>query len=716
MMTSLANWNIEKSFVLDCPDAASSAIPFKVPANRWKEAETKGKSEPELLLYRSNLLGSDLTVTNFGGGNTSAKVEEKDPLTGEPVPILWVKGSGGDIGSMKLDGFATIYLDKLLSLEKLYRGLAHEDEMVDYLLHATFNLNSRAASIDTPLHGYLPFAHVDHVHPDAIIAFAASTGGEAATKELWGDKVGWLPWQRPGFDLGLKLRDYVGANPALRGVMLAGHGIICWGDTSKACYDNTIELIADAAHYLNVQLATGAAFGGSLLLPLDPTERRAVATKLMPKLRGNMTGVCSKVGHFSDDAETLEFVGSKDFEKLAAIGTSCPDHFLRTKIAPLTLDPKQLDNDAYLASRLEDFRAAYRGYYERCAGPADPAMRDPNPVVVLVPRVGRITFAADKTTARLAGEFYGNAINVMRGAQAIGSYVGLDERQAFNIEYWALEEAKLQRMPKPKALVGKVALITGAAGGIGAATARRLAAEGACVMLTDVDAEALERMRGEMIERFGNDNIQAFVCDVTKPREVKAAFESAVVEFGGVDILVANAGLASASPIEETTLELWRKNYDVLVEGTFLNVRAAFLLMKLQRCGSIVIIGSKNALAATPNASAYASAKAAVLHFARCLALEGAEYGIRVNVVNPDAVIRGSRIWDGEWRKERAGAHGIDSGEELEEFYRKRSMLKLNVLPEDIAEAVYFFASDASAKSTGNIINVDAGNAQAFTR
>ena len=436
----------------------------------------------------------------------------------------------------------------------------------------------------------------------------------------------------------------------------------------------------------------------------------------MPRLRGLMAGPRPKVGHFSDDAETLEFVGSADFDRLAAIGTSCPDHFLRTKIAPLTLDPAKLDDDAYLAGRLEDYRAGYGAYYQRCAGPADPAMRDPNPVVVLVPGIGRITFAADKTTARLAGEFYGNAINVMRGAEAIGGYVGLDEREAFAIEYWALEEAKLQRMPRSRPLAGRIALVTGAAGGIGAAAARRLAADGACVMLTDRDAETLQTARADLARAFGKDAIRAALCDVTSEDQVAAAFEACAVEFGGLDILVANAGLASSAPIEETTLALWRKNYDVLVEGTFLNARAAFPLMKLQHGGSIVIIGSKNALAATPNASAYASAKAAAVHFARCLALEGAEHGIRVNVVNPDAVIRGSRIWDGDWRKERAGAYGIDPGEELEEFYRKRSMLGRNVLPEDIAEAVYFFASDASAKSTANIINVDAGNAQAFTR
>ncbi|WP_010123739.1 bifunctional rhamnulose-1-phosphate aldolase/short-chain dehydrogenase [Sphingomonas sp. KC8] len=704
--------------MLRVPDSAKvqAALSFSVPTDRWSSEDAATKSAEDLLLYRSNLLGSDLTVTNFGGGNTSAKIEARDPLTGEAVNVLWVKGSGGDIGSMKLDGFSSLYLDKLLGLEALYRGVAHEDEMVAYLPHCTFNLNPRAASIDTPLHGYLPFAHIDHVHPDAIIALAASSDGEAATKMIWGGAIGWLPWKRPGFDLGLRLRDYVAAHPGLRGVMLAGHGIICWGDSSEDCYHNTIALIGDAARYLNERLANGPAFGGQVVAPLDPEARRAVAARLMPLLRSLMPGAGGKIGHFSDNAEVLEFVGGRDFERLAAIGTSCPDHFLRTKIAPLTLDPARLGDRDYLAGRLEAYRAAYKAYYDRCAGPGDPAMRDPNPVVVLVPGVGRITFAADKLTSRLAGEFYGNAINVMRGAEAIGGYVGLDEREAFNIEYWALEEAKLQRMPKPRPLVGQVALVTGAAGGIGLATARRLAADGACVMLADRDGETLERATAGLMTAFGADIIRATICDVTDEAQVQAAFDAAATEFGGVDILVANAGIASSAPIEETTVALWRKNYDVLVEGYFLAARAAFPLMRQQKGGSIIFIGSKNALAATPNAAAYASAKAAVVHLARCLAVEGASDGIRVNVVNPDAVIQGSRIWDGDWRKERAGAYGVDPGQELEEFYRNRSMLKRNVLPEDIAEAVYFFASDASAKSTANIINVDAGNAQAFTR
>jgi rhamnulose-1-phosphate aldolase/alcohol dehydrogenase len=691
-----------------------AALLFVIPANRWSDEEAQGKAPEDLLLYRSNRLGSDLTVTNFGGGNTSAKLDARDPLTDETVEVLWVKGSGGDIGSMKLDGFSTLYQGKLLGLEKLYRGIDHEDEMVGYLPHCTFALNPRAASIDTPLHSYLPFGHVDHVHPDAIIALAASSEGEAATQAIWGGAVGWLPWQRPGFDLGLKLRDYVAARPGLRGVMLAGHGIICWGDSAKGCYDNTIALITDAANYLNAKLAEAPSFGGEIVAPRPAAERNAAAAKLMPLLRGLMGG--RRVGHFADDAETLEFTGSRDFAKLAAIGTSCPDHFLRTKIAPLVLDPARIDDAAYLAEQIEAYRADYAAYYQRCTRPNSPAMRDPNPVVVLVPGIGRMTFAGDKTTARLAGEFYANAINVMRGAEAIGAYVGLDEQEAFDIEYWLLEEAKLQRMPKPKPLAGRIALVTGGAGGIGAATAERLAADDACVLIVDRDADALSKAADELEGRFGRDRIRSAVCDVTDEAQVAAAFAACAREFGGLDILVANAGIASSAPIEETTLDLWQRNYDVLAQGYFLTARAAFPLMKAQGGGSIVFIGSKNGIAAATNASAYASAKAAALHLARCLALEGAPFGIRVNTVNPDAVIKGSRIWDGDWRRERAGAHGIDSGSELEEHYRNRSMLKRDVLPEDVAEAVYFLSSDMSAKSTGNMINVDAGNAQAFTR
>ena len=696
--------------------SSASLVLFRSPVNRWSDAEAAGLDPAGLLLYRSNLLGADLTVTNFGGGNTSAKLRGVDPLRGESVNVLYVKGSGGDLGSMRLDGFATLYQDKLLELQRLYRGLEYEDEMVGYLPHCTFNLNPRAASIDTPLHALLPFAHIDHVHPDAIIALATSSQGEAATREIYGNHVGWLGWQRPGFGLGVRLKEYVSARPKLRAVMLAGHGIIGWGDTSRECYDNTIDLIARAAAYLNERLGKARAFGGPVRESGLPGDRQHRVATLMPALRGLMIGEGPKVGHFNDDEETLEFVNSRDFAALAALGTSCPDHFLRTKIAPMALDPLRLGDLEYLRGAVQDYREHYGQYYARYAKPEDPPMRDANPVIILVPGVGRIAFAADKTTARLASEFYGNAINVMRGAAAIGNYASLPEEEAFAIEYWALEEAKLKRMPKPKALAGRVTLITGGAGGIGLAAARLLLSHGACVLIADRDAEALHASHAALVTGFGADMVRSAVCDVTDESQVQAAFEACAREFGGLDILVANAGLASAAPIEETSLALWNKNYDVLAQGYFLCARAAFPLMRAQKRGSIVFIGSKNALAATPNASAYASAKAASVHLARCLALEGAEAGIRVNVVNPDAVIRGSRIWDGEWRKARAGAYGIDSGEELEEFYRRRSLLKQNVLPDDIAEAVYFFACDASIKSTGNIINVDAGNAQAFTR
>jgi len=693
------------------------SIRFAIPRNRWNNAEASGKSPEELLLYRSNLLGSDLTVTNFGGGNTSAKLMGTDPLSGEEAMVLWVKGSGGDLGSMALDGFATLYQERLLGLEQHYSGPEDDDKMVGLLPHCTFSLNARAASIDTPLHSLLPFAHVDHVHPDAIIALAASSGGEAATKEIWEGRIGWLPWRRPGYTLGVELRDYVEANPGLEGVMLAGHGIICWADRAKACYDQTIAFIADAAEYLNARLAGKASFGGATTT--SSRDRSAVACNLMPRLRGLMTGTRRKVGHFSDDAETLEFVNSADFERLAGLGTSCPDHFLRTKIAPLTLDPARLEDDAYLGEQLAAYRAHYEAYYRRCKRPDSPAMRDANPVVVLVPGVGRMTFASDKTTARLAGEFYANAINVMRGAEAIGDYIALGEQEAFDIEYWLLEEAKLQRMPAPKPMVGRIALVTGGAGGIGAATAARLLREGGCVMLADRDADAVEDVRVGFAGQFGKDVIRAVTCDVTDEAQVAAAFDACAIEFGGLDILVANAGIASSAPIEETTLELWNRNHDVLSQGYFLTAKHAWPLlkrMKDQGGASVVFIGSKNAVAAATNASAYASAKASANHLARCLALEGAPDGIRVNIVNPDAVIKGSRIWDGDWRKERAASNSVDPGEELEEHYRNRSMLKLDVLPDDIAEAAYWLASDMSAKSTGNMINVDAGNAQAFTR
>ncbi len=686
----------------------------------WDDANVAGLDEPGLLLYRSNLLGSDLRITNFGGGNTSAKLAMTDPLTKKPVTVLWVKGSGGDLGSMRRDGFATLYLDKLESLKGLYRGIAHEDEMVALFNHCTFDLNPRATSIDTALHGFVPHVHVDHVHADAVIAIAACSNAEQLTREVFGGALGFLPWQRPGFDLGLKLGDMASRHPEYVGVVLGGHGLFTWGETSKAAYQTTLRIIQQAADWLAAN-EKQPAFGGARVEPAPREKRRAVAAVLMPLIRGKISRDERKVGHFTDAPAVLEFVNSHALETLAPLGTSCPDHFLRTKIRPLVIpyDPDR-DNVDAVADSLEALLAAYRddysAYYQRCKRPNSPDMRDPNAVIYLVPGIGMLSFAKDKATARIASEFYVNAINVMRGASGVGAYVGLPEQEAFDIEYWLLEEAKLQRMPKAKSLAGRIAYVTGGAGGIGGATALRLLGEGACVVLADIDQEALDQRIAAIVQKFNRDSAVGIKLDVTDEAAVIASFHDAILAYGGIDIVVSNAGIASASPVEDTSLTLWQKNMDVLATGYFLVAREAFRLMQRQQCGgAIVFVASKNGLAASAGASAYCAAKASEIHLARCLALEGAPHGIRVNTVNPDAVLRGSKIWAGQWRQQRAASNKVPE-DELEEVYRQRSMLKVSVLPEDIAEGIYFFASDLSAKSTGNILNIDAGNAQAFTR
>ncbi|MER8816448.1 bifunctional rhamnulose-1-phosphate aldolase/short-chain dehydrogenase [Mesorhizobium sp. M0965] len=690
-------------------------------ANLWDDAKAQAMSEPERLVYRSNVLGSDKRVTNYGGGNTSSKIWQNDPLTGQSVEVLWVKGSGGDSASIKLDGFATLYMDKLRALKGLYRGLEHEDEMVGYLPHCTFNLNPRAASIDTPLHAFVPKPYVDHMHPDAIIAIAAAKDSQALTKEIFGDTIGWLPWKRPGFELGLWLEKFCLENPEAKGVVLASHGLFSWGDTPKECYETTISVINQAIDWFERKSQGKPIFGGEIVKSLDAPARRAVAAKLMPRIRGLISEKSHKLGHFDDSPAVLEFVNSRDLRPLAALGTSCPDHFLRTKIRPLVIefDPRNLDVDAVIARLVDDvaeYRVGYQAYYDRCKHADSPPVRDPNAVVYLMPGVGMFTFAGDKATARISGEFYVNAINVMRGASTVSTYVGLPDQEAFDIEYWLLEEAKLQRLPKPKALAGQIALVTGGAGGIGRATANRLLREGACVVLADIDEAALASANDELAKAYGKDFVRPVVINVTSEDQVISGFAETAVEFGGIDILVSNAGLASSAPIEDTTLALWNKNMDILSTGYFLVSREAFRLFRTQKIGgNVVFVASKNGLAASPNAAAYCTAKAAEIHLARCLALEGAEAQIRVNVVNPDAVLRGSKIWTGEWKEQRAAAYKM-STDDLEEHYRSRSMLKRSVFPEDIAEAIYFFASDMSAKSTGNIINVDAGNAQSFTR
>ena len=689
--------------------------------NLWDDAKAAAMDEPSRLLYRSNLLGSDKRITNYGGGNTSAKVDAVDPLTGQSVTVLWVKGSGGDVGTMKLDGFATLYMNKLDQLRGLYRGESQEDEMVGYLPHCTFDLNPRASSIDTPLHAYLPYAHVDHMHPDAVIAIAATKRSREITQTIYGDEIGWLPWRRPGFELGLQLSRFAAENPDAKGVVLESHGLFTWGDTARDCYETTLRIINKAIAWFEAETAAKAIFGGRRVEVLAPPERRAVAARLMPAIRGLIGQDERKIGHFTDSGAVLEFVNSNDLRQLAALGTSCPDHFLRTKIRPLVVefDPAAGDLDCVLTGLPEAiaaYRADYASYYDRSRHADSPAMRDPNAVVYLVPGVGMITFARDKATARIAAEFYVNAINVMRGASTVDLYQGLLEQEAFDIEYWLLEEAKLQRMPKPKALAGRVALVTGGGGGIGRAIAARMLIDGACVVLADIDTEALATAETEFVRAYGADQVRTVRIDVTDEVAVATGVVEACAEFGGLDILVSNAGIASSAPIESTELSMWNRNMDILATGYFLVAREAFRLFKVQKTGgSIVFVASKNGLAASPNAAAYCTAKAAEIHLARCLALEGAPEGIRVNVVNPDAVLRGSKIWSGEWREQRAVSSNL-AVDDLEEHYRNRSLLKRSVYPEDVAEAVTFLASDLASKSTGNILNVDAGNAQSFTR
>ena len=697
--------------------ASTAAFPL------WDDTHASTLDEPGLLLYRSNLLGSDLRITNYGGGNTSAKLVQKDPLSGADAPVMWVKGSGGDLGSMKLDGFSTLYMDKLHALQKLYRGPEHEDEMVAYLPHCTFNLNPRAASIDTPLHAYLPFAHVDHMHPDAVIAIAAMAHTEALTAKIFEGTVGWLPWRKPGFELGLMLQRYQAAHPARRGLVLAGHGLFTWGDSAQSCYENTVGVIAHAQAWLAKESAArkAAPFGGAAVQALSKPEQDAMLARVLPVLRGLASKSGHKLMHVDRQATVMDFVNSRDLAPLAALGTSCPDHFLRTKIRPLILDEATYTLEgaalsAAVEARLVDYRADYAAYYERCKRADSPALRDANPVIILLPRIGMVSIAKDKATARIAAEFYVNAINVMRDANAIDTYVGLPEQEAFDIEYWLLEEAKLQRMPKAKPLVGKVAVVTGGAGGIGRAIVERFLSEGACCALLDIDAAALDSTRTELTNKYGADVVRTMVCDVTSEDSVIAAYRQTALEFGGVDILVSNAGIASAAPIEDTSLALWMRNQNILATGYFLVGREAFRVMKAQAIGgSMVFIASKNGMVASNQASAYCAAKAAEIQLSRSFALEGAPLGIRSNVVNPDAVIRGSKIWTGAWSQERAAANNV-SEEELEAFYRDRSMLKRSVFPEDIAEATYFLASELAAKSTGNIVNVDAGNLAAFTR
>jgi len=688
-----------------------------------KAAELEG-DEVALLVYRSNLLGADLRLTNYGGGNTSCKVLSKDPLTGNEVEVMWIKGSGGDLGSMKRSGLAALYVDRLRSLTNVYRGIEHEDEMVELFNHCIYDLASKAPSIDTPLHGFLPFKHIDHLHPDAAIAIAAAKDGKKITQELFNGTIGWVEWQRPGFDLGLKLKQCLDENPGIRGIMLGSHGLFTWGDTAYESYINTLEVIERCAQYLEDNYGKKApVFGGAKIESLPKEERLSKAAALAPTLRGFCSSQIKMVGHFTDDDRVLQFINSNDLDRLAPLGTSCPDHFLRTKISPLVLGltkEEDLSDTAALKEKLtpafEAYRQMYTAYYNTCKHPNSPAIRDANPVVILYPGVGMFTFAKDKQTARVAAEFYINAINVMKGAEAVSEYTSLPRQEAFNIEYWLLEEAKLQRMPKPKALSGRVALITGSAGGIGKAIAKRFAEEGACVVINDINEERLESALSEFQKQFGKDTAASTTLNVTDAASTAKAFAQAALAFGGVDIVINNAGISISKPIAEHTLEDWDKLYDILVKGQFIVSQAGVEVMRKQGFGGDIInIVSKNSIVAGPNNVGYGSAKAAQAHITRLLAAELGPDKIRVNTVNPDAVIVDSNIWAGGWAEGRAKAYGVKV-EELPAYYAKRTLLNEVILPDDIANACFVFAGGLMNKSTGNILNVDGGVAMGFVR
>lgn len=705
---------------------STAVTEFKHVSYLWDDAKAASMAGDEvaLLIYRSNLLGADLRLTNYGGGNTSCKAMTKNVLTGEATEVMWVKGSGGDLGSIKKSGLAALYVDRLRSLKNAYRGIEHEDEMVELFNHCIYDLASKAPSIDTALHGFLPFKHIDHLHPDAAIAIAAAKDGKKITQELFSGTIGWVEWQKPGFDLGLQLKQCLDENPGIRGIMLGSHGLFTWGDTAYESYINTLEVIERCAEYLQENIGKKApVFGGQKLESLPKEGRLKQAASLAPILRGFCSSQTKMIGHFTDDDRVLEYINSNDLDRLAPLGTSCPDHFLRTKISPLVLDIQASDDlsdvaaiKAKLQPQFEAYRQMYTDYYNTCKHPNSPAIRDTNPVVIIFRGVGMFTFAKDKQTARVAAEFYINAINVMKGAEAISEYTSLPRQEAFNIEYWLLEEAKLQRMPKPKALSGRIALVTGSAGGIGKAIAKKFVEEGAYVILNDMNAERLASAGEEFKAQYGKDAYATAVLDVTSEAHILAAMDVAALAFGGVDIIINNAGLSISKTIQDHTEKDWDLLYDVLVKGQFFVTQAAVAVMRKQGIGGDVInIVSKNSLVSGPNNAGYGSAKAAQLHLSRLNAAELGADKIRVNVINPDAVISDSNIWAGGWAEGRAKAYGITVAE-LPAYYAKRTLLNEIILPADIANACFAFVGGLLSKSTGNVLNVDGGVAMGFVR
>jgi rhamnulose-1-phosphate aldolase/alcohol dehydrogenase len=672
----------------------------------------------EELLARSHRLGADRRNTNYAGGNTSAKGVDVDPATGTDVELLWVKGSGGDLGTLTEPGLAVLRLDRLRSLVAVYPGEDREDKMVAAFDHCLHGRGGAAPSIDTAMHGLVDADHVDHLHPDSGIAIATAADGEALTKDIYGDKVVWVPWRRPGFQLGLDIRAVKEANPQAVGVILGGHGITAWASTSAAAEANSLWIIEQARTYIDTQ-GDPSPFGTVVgdRRPLSPAERRAKAAALVPHLRAAASHDQRMVGHFTDSDDVLDFLASEKLHTLAALGTSCPDHFLRTKVKPLVLDVPAAASVEDCVTRLGElhdaYRADYRAYYERHATPDSPAMRGADPTIVLVPGVGMFSYGRDKQTARVAGEFYVNAINVMRGAEAVSTYAPIPESEKFRIEYWDLEEAKLRRLPAPKRHAGRIALVTGAASGIGKAIATQLAAEGACVVIADLDGAAAATAAAEL---GGADVAVGIAADVTDGDAVGDAVDATLLAFGGVDLVINNAGLSLSRPLLETTEEDWDRQHDVMAKGSFLVTRAAAKAMIDQRIGGdIVYVVSKNAVFAGPNNVAYSAAKADQAHQVRLLAAELGEHGIRVNGVNPDGVVQGSGIFAGGWGAERAAVYGVPE-DELGTFYAQRTLLKREVLPEHVAAAVSVLCSEELSHTTGLLVPVDAGVAAAFLR
>ncbi|MFF4771644.1 bifunctional aldolase/short-chain dehydrogenase [Microtetraspora fusca] len=676
------------------------------------------------LIARSNRLGADPKNTNYAGGNTSAKGAETDPVTGEPVELLWVKGSGGDLGTLTETGLAVLRLDRLRDLVKVYPGVEREDEMVAAFDHCLFGLGGphgrggAAPSIDTAMHGLVDAAHVDHLHPDSGIAIAAAAAGEELTKRIFGDRVVWVPWRRPGFQLGLDIAEIKAKNPQAVGCILGGHGITAWGDTSEESERNSLWIIDTAAAYL-AEHGKPEPFGAVVpgYEPLPEAERRARAAALAPTIRGLASYDRPQLGHFTDSEVVLEFLSREKLQPLAALGTSCPDHFLRTKVKPLVLDlPASAsveESIARLKELHEQYRADYRAYYDAYATEDSPAIRGADPAIVLVPGVGMFSFGKDKQTARVAGEFYVNAINVMRGAEALSTYAPISDEEKFRIEYWALEEAKLQRMPTPKTHATRIALVTGAASGIGKAVATRLAAEGACVVVTDLDLEKAQAVASEL---GGTDVAIGVQANVTDAAQVQAAIDEAVLAFGGLDLVVNNAGLSLSKPLLETTEADWDLQHDVMAKGSFLVSKAAArVLIEQGLGGDIVYISSKNSVFAGPNNIAYSATKADQAHQVRLLAVELGEHGVRVNGVNPDGVVRGSGIFASGWGANRAKTYGIPE-EDLGRFYAQRTILKREVLPEHVANAVFVLTGPELSHTTGLHVPVDAGVAAAFLR